>query len=113
MNGRFNAGSASPDYTPANAPGAHPNKKGRIMQTKFFTAALALAVFAIPATVPASQPSDVRLNDLVPAVTVTADPSQFAMLLVDPSSTEVAVLEIELPRKFTTFEWINQDPFAL
>lgn len=86
---------------------------GQEMQTRLFTTVLALAVFAIPAVAPASQPANVKLVDLTPAVEVTPVANQFAMLLADPASTELAALEIDLPQKFTTFEWINQDPFAL
>jgi hypothetical protein len=83
------------------------------MQTRLFTAVLALAVLAIPAAVPASQPVKVKLTDLTPAVTVTPHAQHLAMLLVDPASTGLAELRIDLPQKFTTLEWINQDPFAL
>jgi hypothetical protein len=98
--------------SPANAP-RRTLSNGLNMQTKTFTTVLALAVFALPAAVPASQPADVKMTDLTPAITVTPQAARFAMLLADPSSAALAELTIELPQKFTTFEWINQHPFAL
>jgi hypothetical protein len=83
------------------------------MQTKtVLTTLLAIAVLAVPATVPASQPSDVRLNDMAPVITLAPATTQFAALLGDPSDA-VVDLAIVLPVGFTTLEWINQDPFAL
>jgi hypothetical protein len=82
------------------------------MQTKtVLTTLLAIAVFAVPAAVPASQPSNVRLDDLKPVITLAPATTQFAMLLTNPA--EAVDLAILLPVGYTTLEWVNQDPFAL
>jgi hypothetical protein len=81
------------------------------MKTKVLTTLLGLAVLAIPAAVPASQPADVRVGDLAPALQVAPAPANLAMLLADPNAVDD--LAIVLPAGYTTFEWIDQDPFAL
>ena len=74
------------------------------------TTLLGLAVLALPAAAPASQPAAVRLNELAPAVTATPAPEHLATLLADPHrATDLAVV---LPTGFTTLDWIDQDPFA-
>lgn len=80
-----------------------------MMKTRYLTALVGIAVLALPAAVPARQPADVRLGQVVAAVAVPAE--GFAMLLADPSRTDL--LSIQLPGGYTTFEWIDQDPFAL
>lgn len=78
------------------------------MKTKYLTIILGLAVFAIPA-VSASQPANVKLSDLAPATSAAPVTSDLAQLLADPYQT--GELSIELPTRYTTFEWINEDPF--
>ncbi len=83
------------------------------MKTKIvLTTLLGIAVFAVPATVPASQPSNVRLDDMAPVITLAPTTTQFATLISDPSDA-VVDLAIVLPVGYTTLEWINQDPCAL
>ena len=86
---------------------------GLTMNTKtVLITLLGIAAFAVPAAVPASQPTDVRLNDMAAArITVAPATTQFATLIADPG--EVVDLAIVLPAGYTTLEWINQDPFAL
>ena len=76
------------------------------------TLVLGIAVLAVPAAVPASQPENIRL-DALSSVTVTAAPqtAHLATLLADPN--EMDDLSIELVTGYTTLEWIDQDPFAL
>lgn len=83
------------------------------MQTKLvLTTLVGLALLAVPAAVPASQPSDVRLVNLTPAVTVAAPANAYlADLLVDPRTN--GEMSIELVTGYTTLEWIDQDPFAI
>lgn len=82
-----------------------------MMKAKVLTTILGLAVLAIPAAVPASQPASVRLGELGPAIAVAHAPADLATLLSDPrTGGDMAVV---LPEGFTTLEWINQDPFAL
>jgi TRAP-type C4-dicarboxylate transport system substrate-binding protein len=83
------------------------------MKTKLvLTTLLGLAILAVPAAVPASQPADVRLVQLTPAVTVAAPATtHFAELLVDPRTN--GEMSVELVAGYTTLEWIDQDPFAL
>lgn len=71
---------------------------------------LGIAVLAIPAAVPASQPAVGSATASAP-VTATIAPADFATLLGDPR--ESAAFAIALPTHYTTFEWIDQDPFAL
>ena len=76
------------------------------------TLLLGIAVLAVPAAVPASQPADVRLAALsAAAVTVAPQTANLAMLLADPSTMDQ--LSIELVGGYTTLEWIDQDRFAL
>lgn len=79
---------------------------GRIMKTRVLTTLLGLAIVAIPAVAPASQP-EVRLTDLKPELSMSA--FDLALLLTDPRET--AKLSIVLPSGFTVLEVINQDPF--
>ena len=82
------------------------------MKTKtVLTTLLGIAVLAVPAAVPASQPANVRLNDMAAPVTVAPATTQFATLIGNPR--EAADFAIVLPAGYTTLEWINQDPFAL
>jgi hypothetical protein len=78
------------------------------MKSKLLTTVLGLAVFAIPAAVPASQPADVKVVGLAAAAPA---PGHFATLLQAPETA--GPLTIELVTGYTTLEWINQDPFAL
>ena len=82
------------------------------MNARILTTLLGIAVFAIPAAVPASQPADIRLNSLSPQVAVVPAPAQFALLLADPHRP-TQELAIVLPAGHDTFDWIDQDPFAL
>jgi hypothetical protein len=76
------------------------------------TLLMGIAVLAVPAAVPASQPANVRLEALsAVAVAVAPETAQLATLLADPK--EMDQLSIELVAGYTTLEWINQDPFAL
>jgi hypothetical protein len=86
---------------------------GPKMKTKVLaTLLMGIAVFAVPAAVPASQPANVRLEALsAVAVTVAPATAHLATLLADPN--EMDQLSIELVAGYTTLEWINQDPFAL
>jgi hypothetical protein len=82
-----------------------------MMKTKVLTTILGLAILAIPAAVPASQPANVRVSELEPAPMVTHAPADLAMLIANPHAADE--LAIVLPAGYTTLEWINQDPFAL
>ncbi len=80
------------------------------MRSKVLALLLLSAAIIVPAAVPASQPADIRLDNLAaPALTVS--PEDFLALLGDPNGT--AELSIELVDGYSTLEWINQDPFAL
>lgn len=80
------------------------------MKTRLLIAALALSVLAIPVAVPASQPADVRLGELLSPVVAVPDPVTLRTLLANPKRT--AELSVELPAGFTTLSWIDEDPFA-
>ena len=81
------------------------------MNARILIALLGIAVFAIPAAVPASQPAAIRLNGLSPELAVVPAPAQFAALLADPrQSADFAII---LPAGHDTLDWIDQDPFAL
>lgn len=73
-------------------------------------AALGLAALAVPAAVTGSQPADVRLMDLMPAVAATPAAGHFATLITDPH--QPVELAIVLPADYTALAWIDQDPFA-
>ena len=75
------------------------------MYAKFLTTLLGLAIVAVPAATPASQP-EVKLVDLKPAVQLTVSGPDFALLLRDPSAAQD--LSLVLPNSFTTLEEINQ-----
>jgi hypothetical protein len=76
------------------------------------TLVLGIAVLAVPAAVPASQPANVSLDTLADiSVTMAPDPGHLATLLANPNSMDQ--LSIELVAGYTTLEWIDQDPFAL
>lgn len=81
------------------------------MKTKtVLIAALGLAVLALPAAVPASQPETVRLLDFTAPVAVAMPRAHFATLLADPhQATDLAIV---LPADYTELGWINADPFA-
>ena len=70
------------------------------MKTRTLTILLGLAVFAIPAAVPASQPANVRLVDLTPSAVAAPVTSDLQALLADPYNT--GELSIVLPTRFTT-----------
>ena len=74
------------------------------------TAALGLAVLALPAAVPASQPATVRLMELGTPAATAMPPSHFATLLADPH--QPVDLAIVLPADYTELGWVNDDPFA-
>lgn len=74
------------------------------------TTALGLAVLALPAAVPASQPAAVRLADLAPPVAVALPLDHFATLLADPH--QPVELALALPADYTALGWIDEDPFA-
>lgn len=74
------------------------------------TAALGLAILALPAAVPASQPASVSVLDLTPGATVAVPPRHLAMLFTDPH--QPVELSISLPADYTELGWINDDPFA-
>ena len=80
---------------------------GCMMKTKFLTTLLGLAIVAVPAVAPASQP-EVRLSDLKPAVELTMSQLDLALLLADPY--EAQDLSIVLPTGFTLLD-VDQDPF--
>jgi hypothetical protein len=80
------------------------------MKTKFLTTLLGLAIIAVPATAPASQP-DVKLADLKPSAEATLSGLDLALLLTDPHDAQD--FSLLLPVGFTTLEFINQDPFAI
>jgi hypothetical protein len=61
---------------------------------------LGIAVFAIPAAVPASQPANVRLTDLDPAAHTAVVSSDLRSLLADPH--RVGEMSIVLPTGYTT-----------
>ena len=82
---------------------------GRQMKTRYLTTLLGLAIVAIPAVAPASQP-EVRLADLKPAVAATLSDAGFAVLLTDPAAPQE--LSIVLPAGFTTLD-VEADPFAI
>lgn len=82
---------------------------GRRMNTKFLTTVLGLAIVAIPAVAPASQP-EVRLSDLRPAVEATLCDADFALLLTDPRQAQE--LSLVLPTGFTVLD-LEADPFAI
>lgn len=84
---------------------------GHKMKAKVLTTILGLAILAVPAAVPASQPADVRLDQLKPQIAVAPAPAGFATLIADPRAMDE--LAIVLPAGYTTLEWINQDPFAI
>lgn len=79
---------------------------GRIMKTKSLTTLLGLAIVAIPAMAPASQP-EARPADPKPELTISA--VDLVPLLADPRAA--AELSIVLPSGFTVLEAIDQDPF--
>jgi hypothetical protein len=71
------------------------------MKTRTLTILLGLAVFAIPAAVPASQPANVKLMDLNPSTTLSpAVTSDLQALLANPY--QMGELSIVLPTTFTT-----------
>jgi hypothetical protein len=81
---------------------------GRKMKTQFLTTLLGLAIVAVPAVAPASQP-EVKLKDLKPSVQLTLSDLDLALLLTDPR--EAQELSVVLPSGFTTLEVIDADPF--
>ena len=81
-----------------------------MMKTKFLTTMLGLAIVAIPAVAPASQP-EVRLSDLKPEAEATLSAPELALLLTDPR--EAQEFSLVLPTGFTMLEAIDQDPFAI
>jgi hypothetical protein len=80
------------------------------MKTKILTTLLGLAILAVPAAVPASQPADVRLDQLAPATAVSRG-MDLPTLLADPYAY-AGELKINFPAGHTTLDWINADPFA-
>lgn len=82
---------------------------GRHMNTRFLTTVLGLAIVAIPAVAPASQPS-LRLSERQPAVAAALPGADFALLLTDPAAAQE--LSLVLPAGFTTLD-VDADPFAI
>ncbi len=80
------------------------------MNAKILTTLLGIAVLAVPAAVPASQPADIRIDRPAPEVAVAPATTHFAALLASPH--EAVELAIVLPEGHDVFEWIDQDPFA-
>lgn len=72
---------------------------GFVMKTRYILSALGIAMLAIPAAAPASQP-DVRFADLQQGELPTPAPLDLGMLLMDPHQT--GEFSIVLPRGFTT-----------
>lgn len=90
---------------------AHLNAWGMNMKAKVLTTIVGLAILAIPAAVPASQPANVRVSELDPAPMVAPAPAGLMTLLANPHAADD--FAIVLPASHTTLEWIDQDPFAL
>ena len=78
------------------------------MPARFLIVLLAIAVLALPAAVPASQPAGTRIID-PPAAVPVPSPSDRGLLRLDPNRTPE--LSMVLPEGFTTLEMINEDPF--
>lgn len=77
----------------------------------FLTLALGAVALAAPAAVPASQPTDIRLDALgTTSVAAAPDRATLLTLLADPSRT--AEFSLDPVDGYTTLEWIDQDPFA-
>lgn len=70
------------------------------MKTRTLTILLGLAVFAIPAAVPASQPANVKLTDLSSSAAAPMVSSDLQALLANPY--QHGELSIVLPTTFTT-----------
>ena len=79
------------------------------MPARFLIVLLAIAVLALPAAVPASQPAGSRIIDPAPAAAPVPSPSDPGLLRLDPHRTPE--LSMVLPKGFTTLEMINEDPF--
>lgn len=81
------------------------------MNARILTTLLAVAVLAVPAAVPASQPANIRLDTAPLQITATPATTNLATLLANP---HIPVdLAIVLPTGHDTLHWIDQDPFAL
>lgn len=78
------------------------------MKTQLLTTLVGLAIFTVPAAVPASQP-EVRLADLEPEFRLTTAEIDLSVLYADPAQT--AELSIVLPTGFTMLD-VSADPFA-
>ena len=82
------------------------------MKAKVLLALLGIAVLAVPAAVPASQPTDVRLGDLTPAAHVAVRPkAELALVLRSPYELDDS-FAYELPKGDVTQDWAL-DPFAI
>lgn len=74
---------------------------GLVMKARFLVSLVGVAMLAVPAAVPASQP-EVRFTDLEPQVQPTASQIDLALLLGDPR--QPAELSVVLPTGFTTLD---------
>lgn len=74
---------------------------GRQMNTKALTTLLGLAIVAIPAVAPASQPA-VRLADLDPRAEAVVSAADLALLFADPAAAQE--LSVVLPDGFTVLD---------
>lgn len=70
------------------------------MKTRTLLMLLGIAALAIPAAVPASQPSNVRLTDLAPSGAASYVGHDLQSLLADPH--RVGEMSIVLPTGYTT-----------
>jgi hypothetical protein len=81
------------------------------MNANILTVLLVIGVFAVPAAVPASQPTDVRLTELNAApITLAPETVRFASLIADPKTN--GELSISYIQGYANLGWINEDPFV-